>query len=123
MKNVSPLPNFFKVQRALSPTGEFSEIIKLAGGLGALSDGHILPYWRIFLGHSFRSCACKFFQIGFFVISSTPVYIPLPSWHYHDVSLSSSSSFAVCELHICLFRTIFFQDISKLFSVTRHGNN
>ena len=39
--------------------------------------------------------------------------------HYHDVSLSSSSSssFAVCELHIYSFRAIFFQDISKLFSV------
>ena len=58
---------------------EFSEIIKLAGGLGALSDGHVLPYWQIFLGYSFRSCACKFFQIRFFVISSAPFYITLPS--------------------------------------------
>ena len=62
-------------RQAFRPPKEFSEIIKLAGGLGALSDGHVLPYWQIFLGHSFRSCACKFFQIGFFVISSAPVYI------------------------------------------------
>ena len=51
LSNVS-WSSFFKQRRAFRPPNEFSEIIKLAGGVGTLSDGLVLPYWHIFWDHS-----------------------------------------------------------------------
>ena len=88
-----PSPSFFKVQRAFRPPAqEFSKILKLAGGHGALSDEWCARFAVLAdIFGPFIWKFCRFFKIVLFAISIGPVHITLPSPSI-DVSLSSSSS-------------------------------
>ena len=82
-----------------------------------MSDAPVLPYWQIFLGHSFRSCACKFFQIGFFVISSVPVFITLPSPGIIMMCPSHHHHHLQCVSYIFVYFEQFSSKISANFSL------
>ena len=88
-----PSPSFFKVQRAFRPPAqEFSKILKLAGGHGALSDEWCARFAVLAdIFGPFIWKFCRFFKIVLFAISIGPVHITLPSPSI-DVSLSSSLS-------------------------------